>query len=160
MQQVNGQEYQHALVDVDVALSGGASAAFPGGLTTFQKISYEDGAPKNAVKNKQGQNIGFTIKDQETSGSVSMLLSEWFRLKEWIVAQRPTLGIGQIKFDLTVQYGNSLTTIKTDKIEVMFDKEPKSSENNQDALMIEIPLFVFKVIPHGGSFIKYDPTTF
>jgi hypothetical protein len=149
---LNGQEFQHATVDFQI---GGATAGLTRPLSTFSKFNYKAGAKKKPVHNSQGDIIGYTIDVKETDGSLSMLLSEWKAIKEELAQQYPTLGIGQIEMEAVVTYGNNLSNLMTDTVQFMFNEEARTSENNQDALMVDLPLFVRDAQLHGGAFIIY-----
>jgi len=151
MATIKGQEFQHATIDLQVAGDMGSVT-----IRTFGRLEYKIGAEKKPVYRADGKTVGYTIDNEKLSGSISMLQSEWKALKERVATAYPTLGIGQIEFDWTVTYGNNIATLMTDKLRgVMFNEEPRSSQSNQDALMVDIPLFISEVEPHGGAFIKY-----
>ena len=75
----------------------------------------------------------------------------------WLLAQNPGLGIGQIPFDATVTFGNSLATLVTETLStVLFNEDPRDSSNDQAVLMVELPLFVLKITDKdGNTFINY-----
>lgn len=146
---INGQEFQHALIDLQATGTGA-----PYQFTRFKSLDYKNGAKKEAVKDSTGRNVSYTIGDQETDGSVSMLLSEWFVFREWLrlqaraiqaQIQRP-VGIGQVAFDMTAQYGQTLATLQKDRlVGVMVQEEPRKSSDDQKALVVEIPLFILDI---------------
>jgi hypothetical protein len=160
---VNGQEFQHALVDLQAVGSGIAPYQF----SRFKSIDYENAAEKEAVPDHQGQQVAYVIKAQKTQGNVSMLLSEWFKLRDNFL--RPlasaaskqvnrNVGIAQVAFDLTVQYGQTLATLKKDRlIGAMIQKEPRKSSDDQAVLVVEIPLFILNITDDQGiGFVIYD----
>jgi hypothetical protein len=149
---INGQEYQHATCDFQI---GGATSGLTLSLTTFSKFNYKVGAEKKPVLDSQGQIIGYTIDPSKTEGALALLLSEWKSIREQLAQLYPDIGIGQIELEASVTYGNNIAKLMTDKVQFMFQEEARTSENNQDALMVEHPLFVRGVQFHGGDFIKY-----
>lgn len=153
MPSINGNDYQHS----NVGLSAQGIGVFYA-FTKFEKLSYEDGAEKKPTVDWQGQVDGYTIDGQKLSGQISMRLTEWFKFKQALVSSRGfTLGVGQIPFDMTVSYGPTLSTLRADFLTgVMVQKEPKSSEKNQEALVVEIPLFLMGIKADDQSrFIQY-----
>lgn len=151
MATINGREFQHATIKLS---AGGAFGSFD--FKGFTKLDYEVGAEKKPVNRADGKTDGYTIDNEKNSGSLGMRLSEWLRFKEQVQQSYPDQGIGEIEFDFTVTYGNSLSALKTDKLRgVMFQKESRTSQANQEVHVIEIPLFILEVEPHGGAFIRY-----
>jgi hypothetical protein len=159
---VNGQEHQHALVDVQATTTGA-----PYRFAKFKSIKYKNSAPKKGVNDHQGQQVSYTIDNQKTEGSISMLLSEWFLFRAFLRQQAAALaaqlgrkvGIGQVAVDLTVQFGATLQTLQKDRIiGAMVQEEPRDSSDNQDALVVEVPLFFLDVVDGktGERFIEYD----
>jgi len=158
---IGGQEYQHAIVN----LQSGATGA-PYSFQKFKAVKYENGAEKKAVNDHQGQQVAYTIGAQKTDGSVSMLLSEWFNWRTWLrlqaaqqaAQQNRPVGIGQVAFSMTVQYGATLQTLKKDILSgVMVQKEPRDSSDNQDVLVVEIPLFILDIADENGvRFVAYQ----
>lgn len=159
---IGGQEYQHALIDLQAVGTGVAPYQF----SKFKALDYEDAAEKEAVRDSKGQQVNYVIKEQKTQGNLSMLLSEWFKLRDNFLrplaaaaqaqAQRP-VGIGQVAFDLTVQYGQTLQTLKKDRLlGVMIQKEPRKSQDDQAVLVVEIPLFILTIQDdQGNGFMSY-----
>jgi hypothetical protein len=158
---INGQSYQHSLIDVQA--NGGTGSPYQ--FTRFKSIDYKDAAKKEAVKDARGQNVAYVIGEQETEGSMSMLLEEWFVFRDWLrlqaqaiaaQIQRP-VGIGQVAFDMTVQYGQTVATIKRDRLNgVMVQEEPRKSSDDQKVLVVEIPLFILSISDEQGrTFISY-----
>lgn len=152
MPTINGQEYQHANLDISLSSAAGDFVNSAG----FKKISWKVEAPKEPVNRADGKIISYVVKPEKTSGSIQMLRSEWFWIRDWHRATNPTVGIGQAEFSLTLTYGVSLAMLRTDVLRmVLFNEESSESSDNQDALMVEIPLFIGEIIPHGGKFMLY-----
>lgn len=146
----NGQEYQHALIKI--TLDDGVGDSFK--VKTFSDVSYDDGADKKPIRDYLGNIIGYVTGDRSTDGSVTLLLSEWFALKDFL-AGIYQVGPGQIPLNWTVVYGNSFVDYKTDTlIGVMFQKEAKKSSSDQSGLYVTVPLFVRDVNP-SAPFIQY-----
>ncbi len=152
---VNGQELQHALVTLQATRSGA-----PFSFAKFKSVKYKTGASKDPVTDSQGQQVSYTIKAQKIEGSISMLLSEWFRFRQWLrteaaaiqaQVQQP-IGILQVEFDLTVQYGATIATLQKDQLKgAMIQEEPRDSSDNQEALVVEIPLFILQITDDKGN---------
>lgn len=159
---IGGQEYQHALIDLQAAVSG-----TPYSFSKFKGLNYEDGAEKAPVYDYQGQIIAYTVKLQKTDGGINMLQSEWWTFRDWLQTEADkltaastmprTFGLGQVVFSLTCQYGATLATLRTDIIEgCMIQSEPKKSDDNQEALVMEIKLFLTGVKDkQGRRFMGY-----
>jgi hypothetical protein len=152
---INGQEYQHGLISSQFA---GADGGDTFETTKFSELNYEDGAEKKPTHDAKGKIDGFTVDNQKTDGSLTVRLSEYFRMRDWALRNNPGKGMGQIMLDWTVTYGNSPTKRRTDRIVVMFQKEAKKSQSNQEALEVQLPLFVYSVedADTGATFINYD----
>lgn len=152
MPTIRGREFQHGTISLQAA-NGAGSFKF----RNFTAINYKTGAKKKPVHRSSGEQFAYTIDNEDTSGpSITTLLSEWIRFKAELKAEFPDLGPGQVEMDWTVTYGHDLANLITDKlIGVLFEEEPRDSSNNQDALMVKLPLFITKVKPHGGDFIVY-----
>jgi hypothetical protein len=158
---VNGQEYQHALIDLQATGSGA-----PYQFARFKSVEYEDGAKKDAVKDHRGKQVAYTIGEQETNGNLVMLLSEWFKFRSWLRLQaaaisaqvQQPIGIGQVAFDMTVQYGQTLQTLQKDRLlGTMIQKEPRKSSDDQKVLVVEIPLFILSITDdQNNSFVAYQ----
>lgn len=141
MVEVNGQQYQHATTKAVAASTGGVFQ-----FKTHKKISYTVKAPKKATNDYQGQIDGFTIDKVEIEASMTLKLSEYFSFRSNLAQQNPGLGILQCQFDLPVSYGNKFNALKTDTLRgCMINEEPRTSEDGQEVLEVEIPLFVMKV---------------
>jgi hypothetical protein len=152
MPEVNGQQYQHATVR-PVAVSTGGTFK----LKTFTKISYKVKAPKEATNDAQGEIDGFVIRKEEHEASITLKLSEWFEFRQWLLSQNPGLGVLQCQFDLPVSYGPRLGALKTDTLRtVMVNEEPRESEDGQDVLTVELPLFFLKPDLADGPAMVYD----
>lgn len=148
---IDAKELQHA--EIALALSGTFGSI---AVATFKKFDWKDGAAKEAVRDSQGKVIGYVIKQQETSLSISMLTSEWLRIRARLVEAYPDKGPGQVALDITATYGRTLVNKSTARLlGVMFNEEAITSSDNQDALVIDIPCFVLEIHPPGGPFIKY-----
>jgi hypothetical protein len=152
-QTINGRSFQHSTI----SLAAGSTD-----IETFSKISFRNSGKKKPVHNAQGKIIGYTIDNQEIEASVSMLAEEWVALRRTVMDANPTgpdglpIGLGQIALDWTITYGNSPTVYRTVQlVGAMFQEEGISSENNQDALMVEIPLFVPRILLDGIEFIEF-----
>jgi len=153
---IGGQEYQHALVDLQ-AVSTGAPYKF----SKFKAVKFKDAAKKSAVTDSQGQIVSYTIGKQETDASIKMLTSEWFNWRDWLLQQAAIItaqnqgnkiGYGQVASDLTVQFGNTLVSLKKRKLlGVMVNEEAMESDDNQSALEIEVPLFLLAVTDENGN---------
>lgn len=145
MPSINGQEYQHGLVKVNIL--GGA----PLRIKTFSKINWKATAEKKPVADAQGQVIGWTLDNQKFEGGITMLRSEWLSTKQTLLQQNQGLGILQVRNDWDITYGNSFMTYQTARlVGVMFQADTFDSESNQDALMVEIPLFIMGSYDENG----------
>jgi hypothetical protein len=145
MSTINGQEYQHSLIKLNVL------AGAPIRLKTFSKLAFSCTGEKKAVQDSQGQVIGWTIDAEKFDGSISLLRSEWLTLKTTLLTQNPGLGILQVRNDWDITYGNSFVTFQTARLTgVMFNKDTFDSENNQEALNVEIPLFIMGSTDENG----------
>jgi hypothetical protein len=152
MTEVNGQQYQHATTKAVAVGKGGTFKA-----KTLKKIAYNTKAPKERTNDGQGQTDGFTIKKEEIDSSMSMKQSEWYRFRKWLLDANPGKGVLQCQFDLSVSFGNAVNALKTDTCRgVMIQEEPRTSEDNQDVLMVDLPLFVFHVDYADGPAIVYE----
>lgn len=154
-----GQEYQHALIDVQLNLPGIA----PIKAVTFSKLSGKLGAEKKPVPDSQGNIISFTIDNKKIDGpSITWLLSEWRRIRAQLqqsgAAQVPQLGPLQMVMDWTVTFGNSILNYRTDIWKgVMFQNDPLDSSNDQNAIYCDMPLFVRDILPDGNPSMIYRP---
>lgn len=147
MSVVNGREYQHATVEPQLETEGMS----PFKIKTFESISYADRVTKENTNRADGKVDGYVHRNQELEASIRLRKSEWLRIKDEVADLFPNLGIGDIEFNLSVSYGKALSSIVTDKLYgVMFNEDPSSSENNQDALVVEIPLRVGEIKDHKG----------
>ena len=154
-----GQEYQHALIDVQLNLPGIA----PIKAVTFTKLTGKLSVPKKPVNNSQGDLINYTIDNKKIdNAAMTLLLSEWRRIRAQLqqtgATQVPQLGPLQIAMDWTITFGNSILNYRTDVWKgVMFQDDPLDSSNNQDALYCDMPLFVRDIIPDGSPSMVYRP---
>lgn len=154
----NGQEYQHALIDVQMNLPGVA----PIKSVTFSKLSGKLGLEKKPVQDSQGNIISYTIDNKKIDPSITILLSEWRRIRYQLnqagllmVPQRACL---QIAMDWTITLGNSVLNYRTDIWRgVMFQGDPLDSSNDQSAIYAEMPLFVQEILPDGQASVIYRP---
>jgi hypothetical protein len=153
MPTINGREYQHGTLDFKLSVSGTFT------VEEFSKISYKQTVEKKPVMNAKGQVIGYTQDNEKIDGSVTWLQSQWKKLKEACAQQFPGVGVGQVRLSASLTYGNDLSDLMTDTIDVvMFQAEARDSQNNQEALEVETPLFLMGVHMHGGDFVNYTPT--
>lgn len=154
MPTVQGQEFQHGTIDLKLSAAGGSPIA----SVTFTKISGKNAAPKKPVPDSQGQVKSFTIDNQVLTASVSMLFSEWRYIRSQMIQQNPQLGILQIVMDWTITFGNQLSNLKTDIWNgVMFQEDPFDSQNDQNVLAVDLPLFVQSMKPDGIASMIYRP---
>jgi hypothetical protein len=161
MSTINGQQYQHANLNFQVSGTGA-----PYVFAMFKSVNYKIGAKKEAVRDYQGQIVGYTIKESEAEFSVTMLLSEWFKFRDWLRLQavaisaqlQKPIGIGQVAFDATCQYGPTLLTRKLDRlVGCMVNEEARKSSDDQNALEVEVPFFVMDIVDNNGNrFVVYD----
>ncbi len=152
MTEINGQNYQHATVKVVATATGGT---FP--LKTFSKVNYTYKAPKKRTNDAEGKTDGFTIDKEDIDASISMKLSEWIRFRAFLIANANGLGALQAQFDLPVSFGITIAALKTDTLRgVMINEEPRTSEDGQEVLMVDIPLFVMKVDFADGPALVYE----
>lgn len=150
---INGQESQHATLQVTI-LANNASLE----LFTFSKVNYKVSAKKKPTQDSQGKTDGYTIGNEETSGDITIRRTEYLALKRWLKTQYPNLGIGQIRLSMQLKYSSALVGLNgSDEVVFLFDEEAFNSENNQEAHMCELPIFVMDVNPAEGRFIQYRP---
>lgn len=165
MPSINGRELQHALVNLQATCAATGAPAFT--FKFFKELNYKNGAKKEAVRNKQGKQVSYVIKQEETDGTATTLLSEWFRFRTWLRQQAAIIatqvqqpcGIGQVEFELTVTYGQVISELKTDRlVTAMVQEEGRKSSDNQDPLATEIPLFILGITDdQNNHFIEYQP---
>lgn len=155
----NGQEYQHALIDLQMNLPGIA----PIKSVTFSKLTGKLSVPKEGVPDSQGDQKSYVIKNKKTDGStITLLLSEWRRIRAQLVQVGsllvPQLGPLQIAMDWTITIGNSILNYRTDIWKgVMFQEDNLDSSNDQNALYEDAPLFVRNILPDGNPSMIYRP---
>lgn len=152
---INGQELQHALVDLRMATAAGTDGGGGGApiqVSTFSALSYSVEVKKHAERNDQGQIVRHVFDEQTIEASVEMLRSEWLTLRAQLLAGNPGLGILQVRMDWTVSYGASISNLTTDRLlGVMFERDPFESTSDQAALVVTIPLFVTDVLYNTGN---------
>lgn len=163
MPSINGRELQHALVNLQATCTATGAPSFI--FKFFKSLKYKIGAKKEAVRDKTGRQVNYVIKQQESDSSVSTLLSEWFRFRDWLRQQAAIIsgqlqqpcGAGQVEFELTVTYGQTLATLRTDRLlSAMVQEDPRDSTDNQDPLVTELPLFVLDISDETSAhFIEY-----
>jgi hypothetical protein len=164
MPSINGRELQHALVNLQATCAATGAPNFT--FKFFKDLSYKNAAKKEAVRNKQGQQVSYVIKPEETDSTMTTLLSEWFRFRDWLRQQaaiiagqlQAPVGIGQVEFELTVTYGQVISALRTDRlVTAMVQEESRKSSDNQDPLATEIPLFVLTISDdQNNHFIEYQ----
>jgi hypothetical protein len=154
MSVINGREYQHATVDPRLETEGMS----PFKIKTFEALSYTDRVTKENTNRADGAVDGYVFRNQELEASIRLKKSEWLRIQAEVADLFPDLGIGEIEFTLPVTYGKALSSLVTDTLYgVMFNEDARNSENNQDALVVEIPLRVGKIVDHlGRTFVRYE----
>jgi hypothetical protein len=159
---VGGRELQHSLVTLQATCNAtGSTFTF----TLFQNVELEDGAEKKPTHDKNGKQYAYTIDKQKTDAKITTKQSEWYRFRTWLRQQaqaisaqiQQTIGIGQVEFDLTVTFGNTVQTRQTDRLgSAMIQKEAKKSSDNQDPLSMDIPLFVLEVADENSNhFVEF-----
>lgn len=150
MSTINGQEYQHATLTVRDVVAGFQ-------FTSFKKLSFKSTGEKKPVMDSQGQVVGFTFDNQKLEGSISMRRSEWETFCDQLLKQNQGLGIGQVQENWAITYGNKLSNLRTrNLLGVMFQADPFDSEDNQEALVVEIPLFLTGITDKNGvPFVIY-----
>jgi len=156
LSRVNGQSYQHATVAPTILFDGGRIP-----FNAFKSLDYGVKVEKKPVKDSQGHDTGeWVLGVEDKSGaSIEVLKTEWRDIKRLLAAAYPTIGIGQIVMDWNVSYGNTPGTQITDKLfGVMFNDDPRSSNDSQDPLYVKLSLFIGGDIIDGATgkpFIVY-----
>lgn len=159
MPTITAREFQHASIDLQLAADGPAVR-----IKTFNKLSFKDGAGKNPVHDSQGQIIDHTIDKQKTDGNnLSLLLSEWWKIRDQLLQQFGTapdgtkVGIGNMKLTLTVNFGNTLATLRKRKIlDLEFTEDPVDSTDDQQALYANLPFVHRGVLDENDRrFVEY-----
>ena len=164
MPSIQGRELQHALVRLSASCSASRAPDFE--FRYFKSLKYKSGAKKEAVRDKSGQQVAYVIKQEETEGSLTTLLTEWFRFRTWLRQQafflqsqmQAPMGIGQVEFELTITYGQTIATLATDRLaSAMVQEDGRDSSDNQDPLNAEIPLFILAINDRDSNarFIEY-----
>jgi hypothetical protein len=160
MPTINGQALQHALLDLRAA---GTAGEFQ--FATFKSIEFSTTAEKEAVYDSQGQQIQYVIKPMKTAGKLSCNLDEYFAFYDWLQdqaallsnqVQRP-IGPLQVEFDITLTFGAVLANLKTRRLKAaMMTGEAISSKDDQNVLVMEVPLFIARIEDEQGrSVIEY-----
>jgi hypothetical protein len=150
MSTINGRDFQHATIDLVIANENIQ-------IVTFKKLNYKVSYEKKPVMDARGNIIGFTTGEKKIDASMSMLLSEWLVIRDQLLQQNPGAGILQIAFDLAPTYGNSLSNLHQDElIGCMFQDEGRESQDNQDVLVVDLPLFVLDVRFDKQSSVNFD----
>jgi hypothetical protein len=152
--QVNGQAYQHALID----LSSSARQGVPFLHRKFKSLKFSDEGMKEPVYDAHGEQIQYVIKPRKTDGSITMLLDEWDLWRDWLYQQAALLtaqlqrpiGPGQVEFTMTVSVGVTLAASRTRRVRAMVQKEDFDSDDGQDPLKAEIPLYVIDITDEFG----------
>jgi hypothetical protein len=161
----NGQEYQHALIDLRMASVVAGALGMPINSVTFKSLSAKVEAPKIPVHDSQGQIIAWTIDKMKTNGSITLLRSEYLSIRAQMVQQNQASGVNgaplgplQIRMNWTLSYGSSPTNFVTDVWRgVMFNEEGFDSKDDQAALDITIPLFFMAATFNNVSPVIYRP---
>lgn len=147
--QVNGQFYQHALID----LASNADVGVPFIHRLFSSLSFSDEGAKEAVMDASGEIVGYVIKPRKTDGKVKMKMNEWDLWRDWLFQQATLLsaqlqrpvGPGQVELTLTVSVGATLAASRTRRVRCMIQGEPFESTDDQNALEVEAALFVMDI---------------
>lgn len=152
--QVNGQFYQHALID----LSSAADVGAPFLHRLFSSLEFSDEGAKEAVLDAHGEIAGYVIKPRKTDGKIKMKTNEWDQWRDWFYQiaavlsaqiQRP-MGPGQVEAVLTVRVGVTLAASRTRRVRCMVQSEAFTSSDDQNPLETEIPLFVLDITDEQG----------
>lgn len=149
LSRVNGQSYQHANVAPTILFDGGRIP-----LSKFKSIDYGIKVEKKPVKDSQGHDTGAWVLgiEDKSGASIEVLKEEWVASKRLLAVAYPTIGIGQIVMDWNVSYGNTPGTQITDKLfGVMFNDDPRSSNDSQDPLYVKLSLFIGGDIIDGAT---------
>lgn len=151
---VNGQALQHALID----LASLAPTGVPFMHRQFSAISFSDSGEKEAVYDSRGEIVGYVIKPRKTDGKVKMKQGEWNLWRDWFMTQASLLsaqlarpcGPGQVEVTMTLSCGVTLATQMTRRIRCMIQQEAFDSTDDQNALEVEVPLFVMDITDELG----------
>ena len=151
---VNGQFYQHALID----LASSARAGAPFLHRLFSGLSFSDAGEKKAVHDAHGEIVGYTIQPRDTDGKIVLKLKEWDLWRDWLFQQAALLaaqlgrpmGPGQVEITMTVSCGVTLAASRTRRLRCMVQKEVFDSKDDQNPLEAEIPLFVMEITDEQG----------
>lgn len=151
---INGQYYQHALIDLASSARQGASFQH----RMFTSLKFSDEGMKEAVLDQRGEIIGYVVKPRKTDGAVSMKMIEWDLWRDWLYQQAALLsaqlqrqvGPGQVEFTMTVSVGATPATSRVRVVRAMVQKEDFDSSDNQDPINVEVPLFIMDVTDRDG----------
>lgn len=152
--QVNGQGFQHALINLTSSARQGA----PFLHRLFSSFSFSDEGAKEAYYDSHGEQAGYTIKPRKTDGKIKMKLQEWGLQLDWLrqqaillsaQLQRP-VGPGQVEVTATLSVGATLATSRTRRIRYMVQQDAFDSSDDQNVLEVEIPLFIMDVTDELG----------
>lgn len=151
---VNGQFYQHALID----LSSSARQGAPFLHRLFSALSFSDEGPKEPVHDSRGEIVGYVIKPRKTDGKVKMKMKEWDLWRDWFYQQAALLstqlqrpvGPGQVEVTMTVSVGVTLAASRTRRVRCMVQGEAFESTDDQNPLDVEVALFVLDVTDEQG----------
>ena len=146
---VNGQFYQHALID----LSSVAEQGTPFQHRLFSSLKFSDEGMKEAVLDARGEIVGYVVRPRKTDGSISMKMKEWDLWRDWLYQQasqisaqlQRNVGPGQVEFTMTVKVGATPATSRERRVRAMVQKEDFDSSDNQDAINVEVPLFILDI---------------
>jgi hypothetical protein len=152
--QVNGQAFQHALID----LASAARVGVPFVHRQFSAISFSDAGEKEAVYDARGEIVAYVIKPRKTDGKVKLKQKEWNAWRDWFMTQAQLLvaqlqrpvGPGQVEITITLSCGVTLASSMTRRIRCMIQQEAFDSTDNQNPLEVEVPLFVMDVTDELG----------
>jgi hypothetical protein len=148
---INGQEYQAGTTEITITTDDGQELT----LSRWNKVEYKTGAKKQPANRADGKLDAYTIGKQETSGTLSTRLSEFYDIEQWLLSIYPTMGILQIELTMVVTYGNSLAKLKKDTVRFMFDEITKPTDDGQGVNKVDLPLFVFDVLSNGARPVIY-----
>jgi len=153
MPTVNGQQHQHALIDLASAARVGA----PFLHRQFSAISFSDAGEKEAVMDSRGAIIGYVIKPRKTDGKVKLKQAEWVLWRTWFLTQAALLaaqlqrpmGPGQVEITMTLASG--IANPMTRRIRCMIQQEAFDSTDDQNPIEVEVPLFVMDITDENGK---------
>lgn len=161
--QVNGQAMQHALID----LASSARVGAPFLHRQFSAISFSDAGEKEAVYDSRGAIVAYVIKPRKTDGKTKLKQGEWNLWRDWFMTQAALLatqlqrpmGPGQVEITMTLSCGVTLASSMTRRIRCMIQQEAFDSTDDQNALEVEVPLFVIDITDElGRRFVERGET--